>query len=97
MKIILSPQVRFDASPLTLIRDGNNLTVNGETIALQTDPGDGTFPHPALVSWPHLEDGDWVVSLLYPIPPDASETTRFPQPLEMTGDGEIEILTDLPG
>ncbi|MEZ5686294.1 MAG: hypothetical protein R3D78_10570 [Paracoccaceae bacterium] len=50
MKIILSPQVRFDASPLTLIRDGNNLTVNGETIALQTDPGDGTFPHPALVS-----------------------------------------------
>lgn len=91
MKILLSPQVRFDAQPMVLSREGDTLTINGEAVALQTEPVDDTPLHPALVSWPHRDEGEWVVTLLYPIAPDASEADRFPAPMEVTGDGVIEM------
>lgn len=89
MKIILSPQVRFDAAPMVLERMGDSLTIDGEAVALQVEPGDETPLHPALVGWPSRDEGEWVVTLLYPIPPDAAEAARFPEPIVVSGDGMI--------
>lgn len=84
MKIVLSPQVRDDA--LTLIRSGDTLIINGEPFDFSGIPDGATLPAGAvnsdwIVGEVHRIGGELHVSVLFPIPPDASAAQCFPAPI----------------
>lgn len=104
MKIKLSPQVRDDA--LSVIKNGDKLTINGTEYDFTTLPEGATLP-----LYTELENGDvvrnidceWIASdvqringeldftLLFPINAEASEAARFPEPMIDPADGELEL------
>jgi len=94
MRISLSPQHRGDR--LTLTREGDILTVNGDAFDFSPLPEGGVLPAAATGC-------DWIVgdvtrtggvihlTLILPHGANAPEATRYPAPLTLTGDGPVEL------
>ena len=94
MKIILSP-IRTDET-LTASRDGEMLTLNGETFDFsplgegETLPADA-IDSPWIVGDVTRTDGALHITLRLPHGANAPEETRFPEPIIDPPDGEIAL------
>lgn len=94
MQITLSP-IRSDQS-LTASRSGDCLTLNGVTHDF-SQLAEGAALSPAETGSPWIigevrrQDGVLQISLLLPHGGAAPDETRFPQPLLVTGDGEVPL------
>ena len=94
MKINLSPQRRDDT--LTVIKQGDVLTINGTEYDFTDLPNGGTLPADAVDSEYIIDsvdrvDGDLELTLLLPHGPNATEAARFPEPIIDPADGEVEL------
>lgn len=94
MKITLSPQRRDDT--LTVIKEGDSLTINGTAYEFSQLPDGGTLPKGAVdCEWIASDidrvDGELELTLLLPHGADASEAARFPEPIVNPGDGQVEL------
>ena len=96
MQITLIP-VRMTGA-LTIDRQGDVLTINGEAFDFSPLPEGAVLPRAAVTcDWLASDvlrlGGQLQLSLILPHGPDASAATRFPAPLTLTADGPV----DLPG
>lgn len=94
MQITLSPARR--ATPLTLERTGDALTINGELFDFTPLPEGATLPREAIAS-------DWFagpveriggvlhLTLVLPHGAKAPQETLFPVPLTLTGNGPVTL------
>jgi hypothetical protein len=94
MKIILSPQRRDDT--LTVIKQGDTLTINGTAYDFSVVPDGATLPKDAtdcawLASDVERIDGVLHLTLLLPHGANASQAARFPQPIINPADGVLEL------
>ena len=94
MHIKLSPQRRDDT--LTVSRQGDTLIINGQTFDLWAIPDGATLPADAIdceyiISDVERIDGVLHLTLVLPHGANAPEETRFPEPILVTEDGEIEL------
>ena len=94
MQITLLPQRRDDT--LTVTKQGDTLTINGEEFDLSVIPDGATLPADAIsskfFSGPvERINGELHVTLTLPHGPDASEAVTFPQPIIVTEDGKVEL------
>lgn len=94
MKLLFSPQRRDDT--LTLSKSGDALTINGVPYNFSQLTEGATLPREAVdCEWicGNVErvNGELEIPILLPHGPDAPEETRFPAPLEVVADGEIEL------
>ena len=94
MKIKLNPQRRDDT--LTVTKQGDTLTINGEAFDLSVIPDGATLPADALssefLSGPvERINGELHVTLTLPHGPDASEAARFPADIIDPADGVLEL------
>lgn len=94
MQINLFPQ-RSD-SPLTLHRSGDKLIVNGETFDF-SELAEGDI-QPAeelgcdfLIGEIARIEGTLRLSLILPHGPDAPQAALFPAPLNLSGDGPVDL------
>lgn len=92
MRLLLSPQRRDDA--LTISKSGDVLKINGEAYDFTPLPDGGELPRNAIdCEWicgsVKRVDGELIVPVILPHRTDASEAARFPEPLVMSGDGEV--------
>lgn len=82
-------------SKMTLTRQGDALTVNGETFDFGALPDGATLPAAAIASdWigpVERADGELVVTLRLPIGANAPHEARYPQPITVQGDGPIDL------
>ena len=97
MQITLTPMNRDDR--LTLERSGNVLTINGEAFDFTAIPEGGTLPRDAVAC-------DWLagdvtrsggvlhLTLVLPHGANAPQTTLFPAPITLTGDGPVTLPTN---
>ncbi len=86
MIVNFSP-MRFEA-PITLARQGDLLMIDGDEIDLATYlDGDSVW----ILGQPQQVGGVWHVAILLPHGPDAPDATLYPQPLEVTADGPIDL------
>ena len=97
MKITLSPQRRDDT--LTVIKQGDTLTINGTAYDFSVIPDGATLPQDAtdcewLASDVERIDGVLHLTLLLPHGANAPEETRFPQPIVDPADGVLELPQD---
>lgn len=97
MMVTLSP-VRMDET-LTAIRDGDVLTLNGETFDFTQLPDGGTLPAEAIASeWiigpVSRINGDLHLTLRLPHGPNPSRAVAFPEPVMVTQDGPIALPFD---
>lgn len=95
MKIKLSP-VYFDAQPMSVFTQGDSLVINGLTLDFSQLPEGATLPAqatscPWLISPIERVGGELVVTLLLPIPENASQAARFPSDIVSTGSGRISL------
>ena len=94
MIITLSPMAGLP--PLTLSRAGDTLVFNGDPVDFSAIPEGGVLPlDSAPVSWIASDvtrvSGEITLTIFLPHGPDAPEATRFPVPLDVSGDGEIAL------
>ena len=94
MKINLSPQRRDDT--LTVIKQGDTLTINGTAYDFSQLPDGGTLPADAvdceyIIGSVDRVDGELELTLLLPHGENASEAARFPQPIINPADGKLEL------
>ena len=94
MNIKLSPQRREDT--LTVIKQGDTLTINGTAYDFSVVPNGATLPKDAtdcewLASDVERIDGVLHLTLLLPHGKDASHAARFPQPIVNPADGTLEL------
>lgn len=94
MQIILSPARRD--TPLTLSRQGDALTINGEVFDFAPLPEGATLPREAIASdWfagpVERVGGALRLSLVLPHGANAPQETLFPAPLTLTGDGPVTL------
>jgi len=94
MQITLSPTRRD--TPLTLSRQGDALTINGEVFDFTPLPEGATLPREAIASdWfagpVERVDGTLRLSLVLPHGANAPQETLFPAPLILTGDGSVTL------
>ena len=94
MKIALNPQRRDDA--LTVSKQGDTLTINGEELDFSQLPDGATLPkyavgNPFIVSDVERIDGELHLSLLLPYGRGASNAAKFPEPIINPADGELEF------
>lgn len=94
MQITLSPMRRDER--LTLHREGDVLTLNGEPFDLSGVPEGATLPRKAI-------DSDWIagdvervsgalnVPLILPHGAHAPQDTLFPAPITIDGDGAVAL------
>lgn len=94
MQITLSPARR--ATPLTLIRTGDALMLNGELFDFTPLPEGATLP-------PEATGSDWFagpvervggtlhLTLVLPHGANAPQDTLFPVPLTLTGNGPVTL------
>jgi hypothetical protein len=99
MKIILSPQRRDEA--LTVYKQGDVLTVNGEEFDFSTMVEGDMLPAEAISSIWFVDkvervEGELVITLLLPIPHNYSPEQAFPAPLLNVPDGEVMFPQPLP-
>ncbi len=99
MKIHLSP-VRSEQE-IVATKSGDSLIINGELFDF-SPMGDGdTLPAEAINSpWfpadVEKQDGELILTLLFPIPRNFSPEQAFPLPMENVPDGEIAFPPALP-
>lgn len=94
MKLLFSPQRRDDV--LTLSKSGDALTVNGTVYDFSPLPDGATLPREAIdCEWICGDvsriNGELEIPIILPHGANAPEETRFPAPLEVVADGEIEL------
>ena len=94
MKINLSPQRRDNT--LTVVKQGDTLTINGTAYDFSVIPDGATLPKDAtdcawLASDVERIDGVLHLTLLLPYGANASEAARFPQPMINPANGELEL------
>lgn len=94
MHITLIPQRR--ATPLTVTRNGDILTLNGETFDFSPLPDGATLPREAIASnWfagpVERIEGVLHLSLIVPFGPSAPPQTINPAPLTLTGNGPVTL------
>ena len=94
MNIKLSPQRRDDT--LTVIKQGDVLTINGTEYDFTDLPDGGTLPADAVdseyvIGSVDRVNGELELTLLLPHGANASEAARFPQPIIDPADGEVEL------
>jgi hypothetical protein len=94
MKINLSPQRRDDA--LTIIKNGDVLTINGTEYDFTQLPDGGTLPAEAVdcefvIGSVNRVNGKLELTLLLPHGASASEAARFPEPIIDPANGEVEL------
>lgn len=75
---------------------GEVLTINGEALDFSQVPEGATLPRSAIGCVYIAEDvvrtnGVLHIGLSFPIPPDASEAARFPEPIINPPDGPLEL------
>ena len=92
MQITLSPARRD--TPLTLSRQGDALTINGEVFDFTPLPEGATLPREAIASdWfagpVERVGGALRLSLVLPHGANAPQETLFPAPLILTGNGPV--------
>lgn len=86
MIITLSPM--RDNTPLMASRQGDNLVLNGENIALDSyAEGESRW----IVGMPLFSDGQWHVTLVLPHAAGASPEALFPDQLTLDGDGDLPL------
>ncbi len=94
MLINLSP-IRSDQT-LEIYKTGDALTINGESFDFTQLPDGATLPREAIGCEFILSDvnrinGEIEMTLLFPIRADASHEARFPQPINITSDGQVVL------
>lgn len=97
MIIKLSP-VRSD-DILTLVKNGEVLTVNGEDFNFSQLSEGATLPYgsvscPSVIQTVDREGGELILSIIMPHKAYASEASRFPSPLTNVPDGKVVLPTD---
>lgn len=97
-KINLSPQVREDSISVSV--SGSSITINGQTFDLSPLPDGARLPREAFATDFIVSDvvrnGDTIeLALLFPIPHDATEEQRFPQPIYVNESGQVITLEEL--
>lgn len=96
MTINLSPQRRDENNELTVIKNGDALTINGEVFDFTQIPEGGLLPKESvtcewLISDVKRTNQKLELTLLLPLKYEASEAARFPQPIINPPDGEIQF------
>lgn len=81
---------------LRVIKSGEVLTINGESIDFSEIPEGATLPaeainHDWIVGDIHREGGELTLTLVLPITADASDAARFPEDLAVTANGPLEL------
>lgn len=95
MIISFSP-IRYDAD-LVLSKNGDTLTINGDPLDFSDLPDGGEYPREAIdnefvVGGVKRFDGVIHVTVLLPYSnPDAPAEVTFPEPIEVTTDGDIRL------
>jgi hypothetical protein len=94
MKITLSPQRCNDT--LTVVKQGETLTINGTAYDFSVVPDGATLPKTATdCAWLDSDvervDGVLHLTLLLPHGANASQAARFPQPIINPADGVLEL------
>ncbi|WP_439526171.1 hypothetical protein [Roseovarius mucosus] len=94
MLITLSPARRD--TPLTLSRNGDVLTINGEVFDFTPLPEGATLPREAIASdWfagpVERVGGTLRLTLVLPHGANAPQETLFPAPLTLTGNGPVAL------
>lgn len=97
MRIQLIPL--FSSAPLTIAKQGDVLTLNGEPFDFGPLPEGATLPAEAIDSdWfvgpVSRIDGDLHLTLRLPHGPNPSQAVAFPKPLVVMVDGEIDLPFD---
>lgn len=95
MKIKLSPVV-FSAQSMTLFKQGDSLTINGLTYDFEPLGDGATLPVeackcPWLIAPIERTGSELIVTLLLPIPEDASYAARFPSDIVAPQDGRVSL------
>ena len=94
MKLLFSPQRRDDT--LTLSKSGDALTINGVPYDFSQLPDGATLPKEAIdcewiVSDVNRINGEIELTILLPHGANASHEARFPEPINMTSDGQVVL------
>lgn len=94
MQINLHPQL--NNTPMTLSRSGDILTINGESFDFSPLVDGDTLPTEAIGSdWfngpVEKVSGTLHISLILPHGSNAPDSTRFPDPITVVGDGPITL------
>jgi len=94
MKLIFSPQRRDDV--LILSKSGDVLTINGVPYDFSQLPNGATLPKEAIdcewiVSDVNRVNGEIELTILLPHGANASHEARFPEPINMTNDGQVVL------
>ena len=94
MRISFSPQRRDNA--LSVSRQGDTLTINGNAFDFSTLPDGATIaaensPSPWIKGPIERIDGKLHLTLLLPHGPNPSAAVAFPDPLVDPADGELEL------
>jgi hypothetical protein len=96
MIINYSPQLRGDA--LTLSKNGNILTINGEEIDFEPLESGTKLPldvcqeySPFLLGAQRNDGGELELTILLPHTPNATQAALFPQPVVNPNNGQIQI------
>lgn len=97
-KINLSPQVREDSISVSV--SGSSITINGQTFDLSPLVDGAALPRDAFATEFIVSDvtrsGNVIeLTLLYPIPHDATEEQRFPQPIYVDESGQVVMVEEL--
>lgn len=102
---VLAPQVPIgDVAPLTLVRQGEKITINGEVLDLSfMRPGDslpaGSIEHPLLGGASVIRDetGILIDGLLFHIAADQTDPAAcFPEPVVIVEDGIVPLPVQSP-
>lgn len=94
MIIRLSPVRRDD--DLTVAKRGDTLVINGIELDFSQLPEGATLPAEA-IACPWIAgqvervDGELRLSLILPHGPNPSQAVAFPEPIEVTTDGPVEL------
>ena len=94
MLINLSPQRREDI--LTISKTGDTLTINGVSYDFSQLPNGATLPREAIncefiISDVSRINGEIELTILLPHGANASPEARFPEPINMTNDGQVVL------
>ena len=97
-KINLSPQVREDSISVSV--SGSSITINGQTFDPSPLVDGATLPRDAFATEFIVSDvtrrGNVIeLTLLYPIPHNATEEQRFPQPIYVDESGQVVTVEEL--
>lgn len=94
-KISFSPQ--YSTGDLTLVKQGDILTVNGDVLDFTDLPEGGEYPPEAIdnefvVGGVKRVDGEIHITILLPYSnPNAPRSVTFPDPITVTADGPVAL------